>query len=105
LIAEAFRVLRPGGRIAVHGLVGDRPFPGVPKLPVLASLVQQVPVETEPLTALARAGFSGLFYEKLGDVHCFQVNGVELREMRLVGWKATGAAWPTVAVIYKGPFE
>jgi hypothetical protein len=62
-------------------------------------------VETEPLEALSQAGFTGLFYEKLGDVHCFQVNGVELREMRLVGWKSTGASWPTVAVVYKGPFE
>jgi len=105
LFAEVFRVLRPGGRVAVHGLVGDRPFPGTPRLPGLASLVQRVPVETEPLEALRRAGFGGLFYEKLGDIHCFQVDGVELREMRLVGWKPAGASWPTVEVVYKGPFE
>ena len=106
LLAEAFRALRLGGRVAVHGLVGDRAFPGAPKLPGLASLVKQVPVETEPLDALRRAGFAGLFYEKLGDVHCFQVNGVELREMRLVGWKpAGGQDAATVAVLYKGPFE
>jgi hypothetical protein len=68
-------------------------------------MVQRVPVETEPLEALRRAGFGGLFCEKLGDIHCFRVNDVELREMRLVGWKAAGASWPTVAVVYKGPFE
>jgi catechol 2,3-dioxygenase-like lactoylglutathione lyase family enzyme len=105
LLSEVARVLRPGGRIAVHGLVGSQPFPGAPRLPGLASLVQHVPVETEPLEALRRAGFSGLFYEKLGDIHCFQVDGVELREMRLVGWKAAGGAWPSVPVVYKGPFE
>jgi hypothetical protein len=33
------------------------------------------------------------------------VNGVELREMRLVGWKSAGSSWPAVAVVYKGPFE
>jgi catechol 2,3-dioxygenase-like lactoylglutathione lyase family enzyme len=104
-LTKAFRALRPGGRIAVHGLVSDRPFPGTPNLPGLASMVQRVPVETEPLDALQRSGFVGLYYEKLGDIHCFQVNGVELREMRLVGWKAAGAAWPRVDVVYKGPFE
>jgi catechol 2,3-dioxygenase-like lactoylglutathione lyase family enzyme len=105
MLNDARRVLRPGGRVAVHGLVADRPFPGAPSLPGLASLVQHVPVETEPLEALRRAGFTGLFFEKLGDIHCFQVNGVELREMRLVGWKPAGGAWPTVLVVYKGPLE
>jgi hypothetical protein len=105
LLTEVHRVLRPGGRVAVHALVGDRPFPGTPRLPGLASMVQHVPVETEPLEALRRAGFGGLFYEKLGDVHCFEVNGVELREMRLVAWKPAGASWPGVDVVYKGPFE
>ena len=23
----------------------------------------------------------------------------------LLGWKSAGASWPTVAVVYKGPFE
>jgi catechol 2,3-dioxygenase-like lactoylglutathione lyase family enzyme len=104
LLAEAFRALRPGGKLSAHGLVGDKPFPGTPKLPGLASLVQRVPVETEPLVSLLRAGFGGLFYERLGDIHCFSVNGVELRELRLHGWKpGTDAA--ACAVLYKGPFE
>src|SRR5262249_20645283 len=105
LLPAVRQVLLPGGRVAVHGLVADRPFPGAPKLPGLASLVRHVPVETEPLEALKQAGFGGLFYEKLGDVHCFSVGGVELREMRLVGWKAAGGAWPGVVVVYKGPLE
>jgi catechol 2,3-dioxygenase-like lactoylglutathione lyase family enzyme len=105
LLCEAARALRPGGRIEIHGLVGDRPFPGTPNLPGLASLVRHVPVETAPLDALRRAGFGGLFYETLGDVHCFSVDGVEIREMRLVGWKPAGADWPSVPIVYKGPFD
>jgi catechol 2,3-dioxygenase-like lactoylglutathione lyase family enzyme len=103
-LSEVVRVLRPGGRIAVHGLVGDRPFPGRPNLPGIASLAHHVPVHTEPLETLRRASFNGLFYEKLGDIHCFSVNGVELREMRLIGWKAARNELPSVPVVYKGPF-
>ena len=103
LVAEAFRALKPGGKLSVHGLVGDAPFPGAPKLPGLASLVERVPVETEPLAALTAAGFGGVFYDKLGDIHCFRVNGVELRELRLHGWKPAEGVAPA-AVVYKGPF-
>jgi hypothetical protein len=105
LLVEVLRVLRPGGRVAVHGLVADQAFLGTPRLPGLASMVQCVPVEMDPLAALQRVGFGGLYYEKLGDVHCFEANGVELREMRLVGWKSAGASCSTIAVVYKGPFE
>ena len=103
---EVHRVLRPGGTVEVHGLVSDKPFPGQPNLPGLASLVQQVPLETQPIAALANAGFTGLLFDKLGDIHCFQVNGIELREMRLLGTKPHAATEPiTVDVLYKGPFE
>lgn len=105
LLTDAHRALKPGGKVSVHGLVGDKPFPGTPKLPGLAALVQRVPVETEPLGALLRAGFGGLFYEKLGDIHCFSVGGVELRELRLHGWKAGPAPGGSCAIVYKGPME
>ena len=103
LLAESLRTLKPGGRIAVHGLVGDAPFPGTPKLPGLASLVRRIPVETEALDLLAASGFGGLRYDKLGDIHCFRVDGVELREMRLIGRKPAEAAGSAL-VMYKGPF-
>jgi catechol 2,3-dioxygenase-like lactoylglutathione lyase family enzyme len=106
LLAEVRRVLRPGGKAVVHALVGDRPFPGTPHLPGLASLVGSIPTGSEVLEALRQAGFAGLFYEKLGDIHCFQAGGVELREMRLCGWKAEGEKLARQrAVLYKGPFD
>jgi catechol 2,3-dioxygenase-like lactoylglutathione lyase family enzyme len=102
---EVKRALRPGGKLAVHGLVGDRPIPGRPMLPGLASLVQHVPVWTELQETLAAAGFGGMSFEKLGDIHCFHVNGVELREARLLGWRPDPLLTTAGSVIYKGPFE
>jgi catechol 2,3-dioxygenase-like lactoylglutathione lyase family enzyme len=56
-LAEVKRVLRCGGRVAVHGLTGDRPFPGKPALPGLAAMVQRVPVDVEVMGALGSVGF------------------------------------------------
>lgn len=106
LLTEALRVLKPGGSIEVHGLVCDRPFPGKPNLPGLASLVRHVPTETEPLNALEQAGFTAMSLETLGAIHCFGVDGIQLREMRLRGKKPLppgNAAMTTI--IYRGPFE
>jgi catechol 2,3-dioxygenase-like lactoylglutathione lyase family enzyme len=103
LLAEIRRVLRPGGKIVLHGLVSDRPFPGKPALPGMAALVQHIPVETEPGARLRRAGFVGQYFEKLGDIHCFQVGDTELRELRLCAWQP-GTAPETRHVVYKGPF-
>jgi catechol 2,3-dioxygenase-like lactoylglutathione lyase family enzyme len=103
-LGDVFRALKPGGRVSVHGLVGDKALPGNPNLPGLASLVQRVPAETEALAALENAGFCSLFYEKLGDIHCFSVDGVELRELLLQGLKPAAAVetW-ACPVMYKGP--
>jgi hypothetical protein len=104
LFAEVRRVLRPGGKVIVHGLVADRPFPDKPALPGLAALVQYVPVEADVAQWLRDAGFVGLFYEKLGDIHCFDAGAVELREMRLIG-QQPGTAPGTRQVLYKGPLR
>lgn len=47
-----------------------------------------------------------LIFEKLGDIHCFQVDGVELRELRLSAAKPSTCcpSGSTVAILYQGPF-
>src|SRR5205807_2071544 len=48
VLREAARVLRPGGKLFVHVLVGDKPLAGPPQLPGPAAAVQHVPLQQEP---------------------------------------------------------
>jgi hypothetical protein len=105
ILAEAHRVLRPGGQVFVHVLVADKPFAGAPALPGPAAAVRHVPVESEPVKALEAGGFGGLRLTKFGPSACFQLGGVEMRELKLSGWKLEGnASGAGLPVVYKGPF-
>jgi catechol 2,3-dioxygenase-like lactoylglutathione lyase family enzyme len=103
LIQEARRVLKPGGRVLVHGLMADRPFPGkMPTVPGLAAMVSQVPVQTFPIEELSKAGFVGLQITKYSDKAWFEHDGVELREVKIVGFQPQASAAKR-RVLYKGP--
>ena len=103
--AEVARVLRPGGKVTVHGLLGDRAV-DAPGLPGLAALVQRVPSVAEATGWLQCAGFGGLLIEHRHEVVCFSVAGVDLFELTLAAWRtpAGGDDGPR-RVVYKGPFE
>jgi catechol 2,3-dioxygenase-like lactoylglutathione lyase family enzyme len=125
LVHEARRVLKPNGKVMVHGLMADRPFPGaIPTLPGLAAMVSRVPVQTFPLEMLREAGFVGLQITRYSEKAWFQHDGVELRahpallhlglrprprdgvelrEVKLPGWQPSAAA-DRRRVVYKGPF-
>jgi catechol 2,3-dioxygenase-like lactoylglutathione lyase family enzyme len=104
LLREALRVLRPGGRLFVHTLTGDRPLAGPPSLPGPAALVQFVPVVEDLLGEVARAGFHGLRLAKYGASPCFTQNGVGMRETQLEAFKPV-VAGGRFEVLYKGPFQ
>jgi catechol 2,3-dioxygenase-like lactoylglutathione lyase family enzyme len=105
IVAEAFRVLRPGGKVVTHGLMADRALVGSPpKLPGLAALVARVPARSEVAAALSAAGFVDLFLGKLTDKPWFVHNGVGLREVKIVACKPLANEGEDRQVLYKGPF-
>jgi catechol 2,3-dioxygenase-like lactoylglutathione lyase family enzyme len=103
LVREALRVLRPGGRVFAHTLVGDRAL-SRPGLPGPAASVEFVPPESDPMRLLELAGFQGLRLMKFDAKPCFQREGVAMREQQLEGFKPV-AGEHRVAVVYKGPFR
>jgi catechol 2,3-dioxygenase-like lactoylglutathione lyase family enzyme len=106
LVAEAARVLKPGGKVVTHGLMADRPFAGAqPRLPGLAALVARVPVQTEPLDAFRAAGFVGAQLVKYTEKPWFVHAGAELREVKVVAWKPDAVEGGERTVLYKGPFR
>ncbi len=88
LLGDAFRALRPGGLLRVHGLAGDRVLETpLPTLPGVAALVERVPASIEPMRMMIEAGFVGVQYEKLSKTAYFNIGGVPMREIELTGRK------------------
>ena len=84
---DALRALRPGAAIYVHGLAGDRTCHSALALPGPAAAVQHVPTASDVAEQLARAGFADIQIEKLSETAYFVVDGVAMRELRIVARK------------------
>lgn len=104
LLAEARRVLRPGGRLFVHTLVAEKPMEGPPQLPGAAAYVQHTPEEREPIALVEEAGFTSARLVKYDVGPCFVRDGVGLREQQLEAFQPASAG-RQVTVLYKGPFR
>ncbi len=104
LVADAFRALRRGGVMLVHGLVADVPFPGgFPRLPGPAATVRHAPAETYAAKLLVDAGFVSVYVQKFPERANFSHGPTAFRELMLFGWKphllSEGGT-----VLYRGPF-
>lgn len=106
LLPECLRTLRPNGLVHVHGLAGDRATMTVPQLPGPAAAVRHVPAAAEVIDALVAAGFADVRIETLSETAYFVVDGVPMREIRVVarkpGHRPAAAAHQA---IYLGPMR
>jgi catechol 2,3-dioxygenase-like lactoylglutathione lyase family enzyme len=104
LMAEALRVLRPGGAIRLHGLTGDSTGNyGKLFLPGPASAVEYAPTPSELTAALTRAGFRDVHITLLSQPY-FVVEGVGMREIRVQAMKpGHRTQQKTHHAIYRGP--
>jgi hypothetical protein len=104
VVVEAFRVLKPGGKVVTHGLMSDKALGNHPTLPGLAAMVSRVPARSEVVAALTAAGFVHLFAVKLPEKPWFVHEGVGLREVKFVACKPVAEDGEERQVLYKGPF-
>jgi catechol 2,3-dioxygenase-like lactoylglutathione lyase family enzyme len=105
LLAEALRVLRPGGEIRLHMLTGDSPGDyGTLSLPGPAAAVGYAPTPSELTDALTRAEFREVHIVTLSQKPCFVAEGVAMRECRIQARKpGHRTQQKTQHAVYRGP--
>jgi ubiquinone/menaquinone biosynthesis C-methylase UbiE len=108
LIAEIFRVLKPGGCVAISDIVSDRPVPDELKHnPELWSgCISGAFHEATFLQEFTAAGFHAARYDKWDTQPWQVVEGIEFRSVTLTAVKPLLQASQagTHSVLYRGPF-
>ena len=88
LLAEANRALKPGGRLLLHMLTGDREHSS-PKLPGPGSKVRYVPAKEDVVQLIVEQDFTGLRVLKYDDPPCFVYDHIAMRETQIEAFRPT----------------
>ena len=108
LISEIYRVLKPGGRVAISDIVSDRPVPeNMKSNPELWSgCISGAFCEDDFLAGFAAAGFNAVCYDKWDPEPWQVLEGIEFRSVTLTAIKAGRGSHCNSAsdVMYRGPF-
>lgn len=108
MISEIFRVLKPGGRVAISDIVSDQVVPQHLKDDghLWSGCISGAYHEKAFLDAFSQAGFSGVAYDKWDPTPWQTVEGIEFRSVTITAHKRSneGRADYGHAVIYTGAF-
>lgn len=109
MIAEIFRVLKPGGRVAISDIICDEQVPqSLQDDPTLWSgCISGAFEEKEFVDTFLDAGFVAVSYDKWDDKPWQVVEGIEFRSATLIATKpSTDHLYDAgQAVLYRGPFK
>lgn len=109
LVREIFRVVKPGGRIAISDIISDEIIPETLKTdPELWSgCISGAFQEQEMLRMFTEAGFQAVSYDKWVNEPWRVVDGIEFRSVTLTAVKPMGTECIDRghAVIYRGPYS
>ncbi|MGH8551546.1 MAG: methyltransferase domain-containing protein [Methylococcales bacterium] len=109
LVDEIFRVIKPGGRVAIADIVSDEAVPEDLKSdPLLWSgCISGAMQEQAFVGVFVEAGFQGVCVAKWDDSPWQTIEGIEFRSVTVTAFKGQGSKCLDKghAVIYRGPFS